>query len=134
MPNFGRHREGKYGSINLFYKGVYLSQFPLDSLHTFDILCKESLKILNPRSALLNEKKVAKLPLNKKLLLAKAFIETTMMMVKYGKRIKAQDQILILHTMVMLIQFKVIDNDESSGYLICKKYKGKKKKRMNNLK
>jgi len=120
MPNFGRHREGKYGSINLFYKGVYLSQFPLDSLHTFDILCKESLKILN-------EKKVAKLPLNKKLWLANAFIETTMMMVKCGNRIKASDQILILHTMLMLIQFKVIDNDELNGYLICKKYKGKKK-------
>ena len=127
MPNFGRHREGKYGSINLFYKGVYISQFPLDSLHTFDILCKESLKILD-------EKQVAKLPLKKKLWLANAFIETTMMMVKYGKRIKASDQILILHTMLMLIQFKVIDNDELNGYLICKKYKGKKKKRMNNLK
>ena len=127
MPNFGRHREGKYGSINLFYKGVYISQFPLDSLHTFDILCKESLKILD-------EKQVAKLPLKKKLWLANAFIETTMMMVKYGKRIKASDQILILHTMLMLIQFKVIDNDELNGYLICKKYKGKKKKRINNLK
>lgn len=127
MPNFGRHREGESGSINLFYKGVYLSQFPLDSLHTFDILCKESLKILN-------EKQVAKLPLKKKLLLANAFIETTMMMVKCGNRIKAQDQILILHTMLMLIQFKVIDNDELNGYLICKKYKGKKKKRINNLK
>jgi hypothetical protein len=127
MPNFGRHREGESGSINLFYKGVYLSQFPLDSLHTFDILCKESLKILN-------EKQVAKLPLKKKLFLAKAFIETTMMMVKCGNRIKAQDQILILHTMLMLIQFKVIDNDELNGYLICKKYKGKKKKRINNLK
>jgi len=96
-------------------------------LDTFDRLLKESLKILN-------EKKVAKLPLTQKLFLAKAFIETTMMMVKCGKRIKASDQILILHTMLMLIQFKVIDNDELNGYLICKKYKGKKKKHMNNLK
>ncbi len=127
MPNF-KHREGKYGSLNIYYKGYYMSKFPLDSVDTFDKLCIESLQIINKKRS------GPPLSLKQKLWCANAFIEVSVQKMIQGDRIKASDHILILHTMLMLIQFKVIDNDESNGYLICKKYKGKKKKRINNLK
>ena len=126
MPNF-KHREGKYGSLNIYYKGYYMSKFPLDSLDTFDKLCNESLKIIK-------EEHGPKLSLKQRLWMANAFIDVSCQRMIKGERINATDHILILHTMLMLIQFKVIDNDESNGYLICPKYKGKKKKRINNLK
>jgi hypothetical protein len=126
MPNFV-NREGEAGSLNIYYKGYYISKYPLDSLDTFDKLCNESLKIIKGPSK-------DKLSLKQRLWCANAFIEVSVQKMKRGDRIKATDHILLLHTMLMLIQFKVIDNDESNGYLICKKYKGKKKKRINNLK
>ena len=128
MPNFGKDREGKYGSLNLYYKGYYMSKFPLDSLDTFDELCNESLKIIKEKV------QGPPLSLKQRLWCANAFIDVSCQRMIKGDRIKATDHILILHTMLMLIQFKVIDNDESNGYLICPKYKGKKKKRINNLK
>ena len=127
MPNFGVHREGAYGSLNIFYKGYYMSQFPLETKHSFDIICKESLEIIKA-------KHVEKISLKKRLWLANAFIEVSVQRMKRGDRINAQDQILIMNTLMMLVQFKVIDNDENNGYLICGKYKPKKKKRINNLK
>tara|TARA_R110000751_G_scaffold143242_2_gene246621 strand:+ start:158 stop:475 length:318 start_codon:yes stop_codon:yes gene_type:complete len=105
-----------------------MSQFPLDSLDQFDKICNESLKIIKEKIP------GPKLSLKQRLWMANSFIEVSVQKMKRGDRINAQDQILIMNTLLMLVQFKVIDNDESNGYLICPKYKPKNKKRINNLK
>ena len=107
---------GSNGSLNLYYKGLLISSFALTKNKTFDryeyqgeyiILesMKQGFKIKQITITLINFCDLIYYRKNKK------------------QSIRRSDHEFFISCLFGLLKLKIIDNDESNGYLICPKKK-----------
>ena len=107
-------RNGKDGSLNLYFKGTLISSFPLSKNKTFD-------KYFYQGEYLIRKSKHIPIKLQ-----IKTYLQYCNMIRnrKINKQpIYASDHIMLLNSLFALMRLKIIDNDETNGYLIMKKKK-----------
>lgn len=105
---------GSQGSLNLYFKGLLISSFPLSNKKTFDSYysCGENLIY---QSRKVNIKSQIKIYLK--------FLNMVHTRKKNKQPIYKSDHDNFLLCLFALMRLKIIENDESNGYLIMKKKK-----------
>jgi len=99
------------GSLNLYYKGLLISSFPLNKKKTFErYLYQGEYLILKSMRENINIKKI--------IYTAMYFCTLIYNRKKNNQPIRRSDHQLFLSSLFALLKLKIIENDESNGYLI----------------
>lgn len=115
--------EGKHGSLNLYYKGLLISSFPLSKYKTFGRYQYQGYHIiLQSMKQGFKQQQIIITLIN--------FCEVIYNRKKNKQCIRRSDHEFFLSCLFGLLKLNIISNDESNGYLIMKK---KKKKKSLNL-
>ena len=107
---------GSDGSLNLYYKGLLISSFALTKKKTFDVY-----KYQGEHFILTSMKENIKV---KEIIYTCTYFCNLIYTRKKNKQaIRKSDHELFLGTLFALMKLKIIENDESNGYLVMPKKK-----------
>ena len=107
---------GSDGSLNLYYKGLLISSFPLSRKNNFErYQYQGEYLILKSMREKLNIKQI--------IFTLTDFCNIIYARKKNSQPIRRSDHQMFISCLFGLLKFKIIDNDESNGYLIMKKKK-----------
>ncbi len=107
-------REGSNGSLNLYYKDLLISSFPLTNKKTFERYFYQGEYLI---------RKSKHIPIKIQI---KTYIQFCNMIHRRkfnGEPIYKSDHELFLNSLFALMRLNIIDDDESNGYLIMNKKK-----------
>tara|TARA_R100001463_G_scaffold86173_5_gene141115 strand:- start:292 stop:633 length:342 start_codon:yes stop_codon:yes gene_type:complete len=107
---------GCNGSLNLYYKGLLVSSFPLTNKKTFD-------KYKYQGEYLILKSMKEKFKLKQIIFTLTNFCNIIYNRKKDNKAIRRSDHEFFISCLFGLLKLKIIDNDESNGYLIMNKKK-----------
>jgi len=107
---------GCNGSLNLYYKGLLVSSFPLTNKKTFD-------KYKYQGEYLILKSMKEKFKLKQIIFTLTNFCNIIYDRKKDNKAIRRSDHEFFISCLFGLLKLKIIDNDESNGYLIMNKKK-----------
>jgi hypothetical protein len=107
---------GCNGSLNLYYKGLLVSSFPLTNKKTFD-------KYKYQGEYLILKSMKEKFKLKQIIFTLTKFCNIIYDRKKDNKAIRRSDHEFFISCLFGLLKLKIIDNDESNGYLIMNKKK-----------
>ena len=107
---------GCNGSLNLYYKGLLISSFPLTNKKTFD-------KYKYQGEYLILKSMKEKFKLKQIIFTLTNFCNIIYERKKDNKAIRRSDHEFFISCLFGLLKLKIIDNDESNGYLIMNKKK-----------
>jgi len=108
--------EGSKGSLNLYYKGLLISSYPLTKLKTFERYKYQGDSLII---------KSLKLNINMKLQI-KTYKQFCYMIYKRKlnkEAIRRSDHLMFLNSIFALLKLKVIENDSDNGYLTMSRKK-----------
>ncbi len=111
--------EGSNGSLNLYYKGLLISSFPLTKKNTFTRYKYQGEYLI---------RKSKHIPIKIQI---KTYIHFCNMIHRRkinNQAIRKSDHQMFLNSLFALMRLNIINDDESNGYLIMNK---KKKKKIN---
>jgi len=107
-------RNGSEGSLNLYFKGLLISSYPLSKKKTFERYFYQGEYII---------RKSKHIPIK---LQIKTYLKYCNMILNRKKKkqpIYASDHIMFMNCLFALMRLRIIDDDELNGYLIMKKKK-----------
>tara|TARA_Y100001972_G_scaffold128687_1_gene191024 strand:+ start:12715 stop:13044 length:330 start_codon:yes stop_codon:yes gene_type:complete len=107
-------RNGSEGSLNLYFKGLLISSYPLTKKKTFERYFYQGEYLI---------RKSKHIPIK---LQIKTYLKYCNMILNRKKNkqpIYASDHIMFMNSLFALMRLRIIDDDESNGYLIMKKKK-----------
>ena len=107
---------GCNGSLNLYYKGLLVSSFPLTKKKTFD-------RYKYQGEYLILKSMKEKIKIKQIIFTLTHFCNIIYDRKKDNQAIRRSDHEFFLSCLFGLLKLKIIDNDESNGYLICPKKK-----------
>ena len=108
---------GSQGSLNLYYKGLLISSFPLSKNKPF-----EKYKLLGERF-ILDSMITKNININLQLKSYRIFCDKIYERKKNKQGIRRDDHELFLFSLLALLKLKGIENDNENGYLIMPKKK-----------
>ena len=109
--------EGSHGSLNLYYKGLLISSFPLSKNKRF-----QDYKALGEQfilDSMIKKNINIKFQLNSYRIFCDKIYERK----KNKQGIRRDDHELFLFSLFALLKLKAIDNDNENGYLVMNKKK-----------
>lgn len=115
---------GKNGSLILYYKGLLISSFPLSDKKTFNRYEYQGTHLIMKSKGI---------PIKLQIKTYIHFLNTIYIRKKNNQAIRKSDHIFFLNCLFALLRLKIIDNDESNGYLIMKKKKVNRNKVLSDL-
>jgi len=100
--------QGSEGSMCFYYKGLLISSYPLSKFKTYE-------KYLNQGEDLIYKSKG--IPIRTQIKTYIGFCNLIYNRKLNKKPIYRQDHIMFLNSLTALIRLRIIDNDESNGYM-----------------
>ncbi len=113
-------KQGKYGSINVFIKDLFISSFPITDNWNLDYYKKKS------NEALLKGMRDENIKLQTMIKVFYEILSKFYLMKKHNKRMRGEDHQLVFMAILSLIKLNKIDEDDY--ILICGRKKTKKLK------
>lgn len=105
---------GSNGSVCFYYKGLLISSYPLSKKKTLQAY-------LNQGEELIYVSK--KIPIKVQIKTYLQFCNTIYNRKKNNQAIRRSDHIYFLNCITALLRLRIIDNDETNGYMCFKKKK-----------
>lgn len=109
-------KQGSCGSYNIFYRGLFISSFPIHNNKMIDGYNNEGIDLIE-QSLRLNYN------LRQQINLYKSFITMIYYNKKNKKKIPTCDHIYFLKCFLALMKLKEINEDDNNGVLIMKRKK-----------
>ena len=106
--------EGSKGSLNLYYKSLLISSFPLTNKKTFERYFYQGEYLI---------RKSKQIPIKIQIKTYLHFCNMIFSRKKNNQPIRKSDHEMFLNSLFALMRLKIIDDDESNGYLIMNKKK-----------
>jgi len=106
--------EGSKGSLNLYYKSLLISSFPLTNKKTFERYFYQGEYLI---------RKSKQIPIKIQIKTYLHFCNMIFSRKKNNQPIRKSDHEIFLNSLFALMRLKIIDDDESNGYLIMNKKK-----------
>ena len=107
-------REGCQGSLNLYYKSLLISSFPLTKKKTFERYIFQGEYLI---------RKSKGIPIKTQIKTYIHFCNLIFSRKKNNQPIRKSDHEMFLNSLFALMRLNIIDDDESNGYLIMNKKK-----------
>ncbi len=107
-------REGSNGSLNLYYKDLLISSFPLTNKKTFERYFYQGEYLI---------RKSKHVPIKTQIKYYLTFCNFMFERKKNNQPIRKSDHQMFLNSLFALMRLKIIDDDSSNGYLIMNKKK-----------
>ncbi len=107
-------REGSNGSLNLYYKDLLISSFPLTNKKTFERYFYQGEYLI---------RKSKQIPIKIQIKTYLHFCNMIFSRKKNNQPIRKSDHQMFLNSLFALMRLKIIDDDSSNGYLIMNKKK-----------
>ena len=117
-------KQGSNGSYNIFYRGLFISSFPIHNKKMIEGYNNEGIDLIE-QSLRLNYK------LQPQISLYKSFVNLIYKNKKNKKKIPTSDHIYFLKCFLALMKLNVIIENDNNGILIMKRKKIDRKK--NNI-
>jgi len=105
---------GSEGSLNLYYKGLLISSYPLTKKKTFENYFYQGELMIRQSSGI---------PIKLQIKTYIHFLNTIHNRKINKQPIRRSDHIYFLNCLFALMRLKIIEDDEANGYLIMKKKK-----------
>jgi hypothetical protein len=105
---------GSEGSLNLYYKGLLISSYPLTKKKTFENYFYQGEHMIRQSSGI---------PIKLQIKTYIHFLNTIHNRKINKQPIRRSDHIYFLNCLFALMRLKIIEDDEANGYLIMKKKK-----------
>ncbi len=107
-------REGSKGSLNLYYKSLLISSYPLTNKKTFDNYFYQGEYLI---------RKSKHIPIKLQIKTYLNFCNVIHRRKFNNQPIRKTDHEMFLNSLFALMRLNIIENDESNGYLIMNKKK-----------
>tara|TARA_R100000654_G_scaffold75180_1_gene111834 strand:- start:1541 stop:1894 length:354 start_codon:yes stop_codon:yes gene_type:complete len=114
-------KQGKKGSYNIFYRGLFISSFPIHNDKMIEGYNNEGIDLIE-QSLRLNYN------LKKQINLYKSFVNMIYNHKKNKKKIPTCDHIYFIKCFLALMKLRVIIENDNNGILIMKRKKNRQKK------
>lgn len=103
--------KGKYGTITTFYKGLLISKFQIDNPNEIDDLHHEG-------ESIIRHSKTGGYNIIDQIKIYYSFCNRIYKRKKLKKKIDYEDHQYFAYCLFALLRLRLIENDESNGYLI----------------
>lgn len=105
---------GSQGSICFYYKGLLISSFALTDKKNLDAYLNQGTELI---------RKSKGIPIMTQIKTYTLFCNTIYKRKKEGLPIRRSDHICFLNCLTALLRLRILENDESNGYMCFKKKK-----------
>jgi hypothetical protein len=105
---------GNQGSVCLYYKGLLISSYPLTNKKTLEAYLYQGEELIYKSKGI---------PIKVQIKTYLHFCNQIYIRKKNNQAIRRSDHIYFLNCLTALLRLKIIDNDETNGYMCFKKKK-----------